>query len=119
VLQGPAFGYADGAADVAKLVVLSLIILLSVATAHAQRNRDLKHAADDIQAARTLPDYTPPPTERCDLNSKTCKLRSAQELSRACGHLSVASVANKASIERCRKFRLLAVVRNLRRAKRL
>jgi hypothetical protein len=55
----------------AKPVVLSLIIAVSVGTAHAQRNRDLKHAADDIRAARTLPNYTPPPAERCNLNSKT------------------------------------------------
>jgi hypothetical protein len=92
---------------IAKPVALGLIILVSVATAHAQRNRELKHAAHDIRAARTLPDYTPPPTERCDLNSKECKPKNARELSRACGHLSVASVtsvANQASIERCRRF---------------
>jgi hypothetical protein len=93
---------------IAKPVALSFIILVSVATAHAQRNRDLKHAAEDIQAARTLPDYTPPPTERCDLNSKECKPKKAQELSRACGQLgvtaSVTSVANQASIARCQQY---------------
>jgi hypothetical protein len=35
-------------------ITLSAIILVRVATAHAQRNRDLKHAADDIRAAREL-----------------------------------------------------------------
>jgi len=91
-----------------KLVTLSLIIFVGVATAHAQRNRDLKHAADDIRAARTLPDYAPPPTERCDLNSETCKPKNAQELSRGCGRLgviaSVSTVTNQASIARCRQF---------------
>jgi len=47
-----------------------VIILISVATAHPERNRDLKHAADDTLAARELPNYTPPPAEPCDLNSK-------------------------------------------------
>jgi hypothetical protein len=91
-----------------QLIALSIIILVSVATAHAQRNRDLKGAAYDVRAARTLPDYTPPPTEPCDLNSKTCKPKSALEFSRACGQLSViassTSVANQESVERCRQF---------------
>jgi hypothetical protein len=93
---------------IAKPVALSFIILVSVATAHAQRNRDLKHAAEDIQAARTLPDYTSPPTGRCDLNGKECKPKNAQELLRACGQLgvtaNVTSVANQASIARCRQY---------------
>ena len=93
---------------IAKPVALSFIILVSVATAHAQRSRDLKHAADDIRAGRTLPDYTPPPTERCDLNSRACKPRNAQELSRACGQLgvtaSLTSVANREAVEHCRQF---------------
>ena|SRR5215471_8947981 len=91
-----------------QLIALGVIILVRVATAHAQRNRDLKHAADDIRAARTLPDYTPPPTERCDLNGKECKPKGAQELLRACGQLgvtaSVTSVANQATIARCRQY---------------
>jgi hypothetical protein len=45
-----------------QLIALSIIILVSVAAAHAQRNRDLKDAADDVQR----------PAEPCDLNSKTC-----------------------------------------------
>jgi hypothetical protein len=93
---------------IAKPVALSLIILVSAATAHAQRNRDLKHAADDIRAARTLPNYTPPPAERCNLNSTTCKPKNALEFSRACGQLSVVasltSVANQDSVKRCRQF---------------
>ena len=91
-----------------KPVALSLILFVSVATAHAQRNRDLKQAADDIRAARTLPDYTKSPTERCHLNSKECKPENAEELSRACGQLGVtasaSSVANQASVRRCRQY---------------
>ena len=83
-----------------KLVTLSLIIFVGVATAHAQRNRDLKHAADDIRAARTLPDYAPPPTERCDLNSETCKPKNAQELSRGCGRLGVIASVSTVTIRR-------------------
>jgi hypothetical protein len=91
-----------------QFIALSAIILVSVGTAHAQRNRDLKHAADDIRAARELPNYTPPPTERCDLISKECRPKNAQELARACGQLgvtaSVTSDANQASIARCRQY---------------
>ena len=98
-----------------QLIALGVIILVRVATAHAQRNRDLKHAADDIRAARELPNYTPPTAEPCNLNSKTCKPKNARELSRACGQLSVivssTSVANQESVERC-AIRLLALVRN-------
>jgi hypothetical protein len=54
---------------IVKSVALSLVVLVSVAPAHAQRNRDLKDAAEDIRAARTLPNYAPPPAERCNLNS--------------------------------------------------
>jgi len=93
---------------VAKAVALGLIILVSVATAHAQRNRDLKDAANDVRAARALPNYTPPPAEPCNLNGKTCKPKNALEFSRACGQLSaVASVtngANQDSVKRCRQF---------------
>ena len=94
---------------VLKFTALTILLLIGCsATTHAQRNRDLKHAADDIQAARTLPNYTPPPAERCNLNSKTCKPKNARELSQACERLGVTaslnSVANRESAERCRQF---------------
>jgi hypothetical protein len=91
-----------------QLIALSVIILVSVATAHAQRNRDLKHEADDIRAARELPNYTPPPAEPCKLSSKTCKPKNALELSRACEQLgviaSLTSLADQESVKRCRQF---------------
>jgi hypothetical protein len=88
--------------------LVSLLLLVSVATAHAQRNRQLKDAADDVRAARSLPNYTPPSAEPCNLNNRACKPKNAQELSRACGQLSVVasltSVVNQESVERCRRF---------------
>jgi len=98
----------SGGKMIVKLVALSLIIFVSGVTARAQRNRDLKHAADDIRAARTLPNYTPPPAERCNLNSQGCKPKNARELSQSCEHLgviaSLTSGANRESVERCRQF---------------
>jgi len=77
-------------------------LLVSVATAHAQRNRDLKHAADGHPGRAHAAGLHAPLTGRCDLNGKECEPKNAQELSRACGQLSVtASVtsdANQASI---------------------
>jgi len=88
--------------------LVSLLLLVSVATAHAQRNRQLKDAADDVRAARSLPNYTPPPAEPCNLNNRACTPKNALELSRACGQLSVVasltSVVNQESVERCRRF---------------
>jgi hypothetical protein len=89
-------------------LLASLLLLVSVATAQAQHNLQLKDAADDVRAARALPSYTPPPGAPCNLNSRACKPKNALELSRACGQLSVVasltSVVNHGSIERCRNL---------------
>jgi hypothetical protein len=88
--------------------LVSLLLLVSVVTANAQRNRQLKDAADDVRAARSLPNFTPPAEEPCNLNNRASKPKNALELSRACGQLSVVanltSVVNQESVERCRRF---------------